>query len=93
LEVGKEKGYGGPLFNDTVWGGYLIWDLRLPVFIDGRASLHGDKRIDRSFATWNTQPDWASDSELLSAATVIGPVKLIFYTTFSEVIHFQSLRV
>jgi hypothetical protein len=89
LEVVKEKGYGGPLYNDYGWGGYLMWDLRLPVIIDGRASLHGDKRIDRSVATWNAQPDWASDSELVSAATVIGPVKMPLIQVLRMDPHFQ----
>jgi hypothetical protein len=65
----------GPLFNDFNWGGYLVWALRMPVAIDGRGSMYGDKAIDRSVATWNAEPDWRSDPELASSGAVIGPVK------------------
>jgi len=75
VEVVKERGYSGPLFNGYDWGGYLIWALRLPVSIDGRAGLYGDQWIGRSLATWNAQPDWASDPDLAKAALVVGPVK------------------
>jgi hypothetical protein len=75
VEAVKAKSYGGPLFNDYNWGGYLIWALRMPVSIDGRQNLYGDQRIDRSLATWSAQPDWVSDAQLTSARLVIGPVK------------------
>jgi hypothetical protein len=75
VEVIKERGYGGPLYNDYAWGGFMIWNLRMPVSIDGRAALHGDQRIDRSIATWGGGPDWASDPDLSSAGIVIAPVK------------------
>ena len=57
-EFVKAKGYVGPLYNDYGWGGYLIWALRMPVAIDGRAALHGDEKIDRSVATWSGMPGW-----------------------------------
>lgn len=75
VEVIREKGYPGSLYNDFNWGGYLIWYLRTPVSIDGRQNLYGDQRIDRSVATWSAEPDWASDGRLMSAGVVIGPVK------------------
>ena len=35
----ESRGYGGPLFNDFNWGGYLIWRLPgLPVSVDGRTN-------------------------------------------------------
>jgi hypothetical protein len=74
-EFAREQAYAGPLFNDFDWGGYLIWNLRLPVSIDGRAALHGDARIDRSIATWLAGPGWAADPSLTSAGLVIGPVR------------------
>jgi hypothetical protein len=70
----KARGYPGPLFNNFDWGGYLIWALRMPVSIDGRAAFYGDDAFDRSMATWNAQHDWASDPQLKSAGLVIGPV-------------------
>ncbi len=74
VQVAKDKGLPGPLFNNFDWGGYLIWELRMPVSVDGRADFYGDKRLERSFATWNGAPDWASDPDLRSAKLVIGPV-------------------
>jgi hypothetical protein len=75
VEVVKEKGWSGPLYNDYGWGGYLIWALRMPVSINGRAALYGDERIDRSDATWSGQPGWASDPDLQKAGLVIEPVR------------------
>jgi hypothetical protein len=75
VEVVKENGWNGPLYNDYGWGGYLIWALRMPVSIDGRAALHGDQQITRFDATWKAQPEWVSDPDLLKANLVIGPVK------------------
>jgi hypothetical protein len=74
VEAIQAKGYPGPLFDDYDWGGYLMWNLRMPVSMDGRASFYGDERITRSISTWNAHPDWASDEQLTSAGLVIGPV-------------------
>ena len=74
VEVVKEKGWNGPLYNDYNWGGYLIWALRMPVSMDGRTNLYGSQRVDRSVATWSGQPDWATDPNLQKAGVVIGPV-------------------
>jgi hypothetical protein len=73
VEVVKQRGLSGPLYNDYSLGGYLIWALRMPVSIDGRAALYGDERIDRSVATSSGQPGWASDPELQKAGLVIEP--------------------
>jgi hypothetical protein len=70
--VVERERYKGPLYNDFNWGGYLIWRLpNLPVVMDGRTNLNGDKRMERSFATWSGKRDWASDPELVSARLVI----------------------
>ena len=43
----------GKLFNSYNWGGYLILALpEYPVFIDGRADLHGDTLPDYIEAAW-----------------------------------------
>ncbi len=69
------KGYTGPVYNTYGWGGYLIWALRQPVNIDGRAALHGTERLARVDATWAAGPDWKNDPELRAARLVIGPAK------------------
>ena len=73
VEVVKERHYTGALFNDYDWGGFLIWNLREPVSMDGRAALYGDAAIDRSRATWSGGAKWASDPDLQSAGVVIAP--------------------
>ena len=73
VEVVKERHYSGALFNTYDWGGYLIWTLREPVSIDGRAALYGDKAIGRSRETWGGGARWASDPDLRSAGVVIAP--------------------
>jgi hypothetical protein len=74
VEVVKEKGWSGPLYNSYGWGGYLIWSLRMPVGIDGRQNIYGDERINRSLATWGGMPQWATDPDLQKAGLVIGSV-------------------
>ena len=71
----QAKHYPGPLYNDFNWGGYLIWALREPVAIDGRAAFYGDQAIDRSIATWNAEPDWNTDPLLNKAGVIIGTPK------------------
>jgi hypothetical protein len=73
VEVIKERGYSGPLYNDFGWGGYLIWSLRMPVSIDGRTNVYGDERIDRFVSIWAGSPDWTSDPDLAKAGLIIGP--------------------
>jgi hypothetical protein len=75
VEVVKERGWRGSLYNDYTWGGYLIWALRMPVSMDGRQNVYGDEQIDRSDNTWNGRSEWASDPDLQKAGLVIGPVK------------------
>jgi len=76
VEALRQQGLGGRLFNDYDWGGYLIWSLRQPVSIDGRAALYGAERIARNVDTWNGKPDWASDPDLAAAGLVVGPTIL-----------------
>ena len=75
VEAVRARGYAGPLYNDYSWGGYLMWSLRMPVSLDGRAALAGDERMDRFLATWSAEPSWRTDKELLASRLVIGPVK------------------
>lgn len=74
IEFAKSRGYAGPIYNTYNWGGILIWDLRLPVSLDGRAALYGDQRIDRSVATWGGRPGWEKDPELVHSNLVLAPV-------------------
>lgn len=74
IHFARSRGYAGPLYNTYNWGGILIWDLRLPVSLDGRAALYGDQLIDRSVATWGGRPGWEKDPELARSNLVVAPV-------------------
>jgi hypothetical protein len=72
----EELRLGGPIYAPIEWGGYLLWRLpQRPVAIDGRMDLHGVERVARSLVTWAGGRDWASDRELLAAATVVAPAE------------------
>jgi hypothetical protein len=73
VDVVRERHYTGAVFNTYDWGGFLIWNLREPVSMDGRAALYGDEAIERSKETWGGGAKWASDPNLQSAGVVIAP--------------------
>lgn len=76
-QIIAERNYPGPLYNHFNWGGYLIWRLpQLPVSLDGRGNLYGDKRIQRSLETWNGAPKWNEDAELAAARLVLAEVTM-----------------
>jgi hypothetical protein len=87
VAVVEAHGYQGPLYNDYTWGGYLIWRLRsIPVVMDNRGNVHGDRRIRRSIETWSGLNQWDSDPELLSARLVIAGVQ----TALASLLRFDS---
>jgi hypothetical protein len=54
-----ESGIHGSLFNSYNFGGYLIWSTPdHPVFIDGRADLHGDQHIRAWFSAVSAEEGW-----------------------------------
>jgi hypothetical protein len=68
----EERGYAGPVYNHFDWGGYLLWRLpRLGSAIDGRTNIHGDKRIKQFADTWDGQPGWDHDPDLLAARLIV----------------------
>ena len=87
VQIVKERGYEGPLYNDFDWGGYLIQNLpQLPVSMDGRGNIHGDKRIERSVKTWSGAADWVNDPELAGAKLIIANVSL----PLASLLHFDK---
>lgn len=89
VEYIRAQAYPGPLYNTFDWGGYLIWSLRMPVSLDGRAAFYGDPALDRSTATWSGQPGWASDPQLKAAGIVIGPINMPLTQLLRTDPHFQ----
>lgn len=73
VEFVKSRNLAGPVFNDFGWGGYLIWDLGMPVEIDGRGNVYGDQRVAESVATWAGAGNWEKNGDLEKANLVIGP--------------------
>ena len=51
--IAQRKGY-----SEYLWGGYLIWN-NIPVFIDGRADLYGDKFFQEFLAMHDLKREWA----------------------------------
>ncbi len=49
----------GPLFNNYLSGGYLVWALpEYPVFVDSRSDIYGDEIILQSLTIENALPGW-----------------------------------
>jgi len=44
VAAARKAGVDGPVLNEYGWGGYLIY-AGIPVFIDGRAEMYGDKLL------------------------------------------------
>jgi hypothetical protein len=61
VELLREGMWPGRIYNDYVWGGYLIWELhpRRPVFIDGRAEVYyPTKAFDDEMLIHRVAPGW-----------------------------------
>jgi hypothetical protein len=56
----REHEITGNLFNEYVWGGYLIYQLypEYRVFIDGRADVYGDAFVDTFAQVASLRPTW-----------------------------------
>lgn len=73
--VGEHK-YTGPLYNHFDWGGYLLWRLpRVPVIVDGRGNVHGDKRVIDIHETWIGKQKWSSDPDLAASRLIIAGIE------------------
>lgn len=55
----RAEGLDGKLFNNFIWGGYLLhaWPEQ-PVFIDGGTDHYGDELFDEYVKVWNLDPGW-----------------------------------
>lgn len=56
----RREGRRGTLWNEYVWGGYLIWHLypELRVSIDGRMAVYGSARFGEHLAVAEVEPGW-----------------------------------
>jgi hypothetical protein len=62
-----------PIFNEYVWGGYLIWKLYpdYRVYIDGRADVYGDGLIKEFLAVNDGKPAWREPLDIHGIRTVL----------------------
>jgi hypothetical protein len=56
----RREGRRGTLWNEYVWGGFLIWHLypELRVSIDGRMAVYGPERFSEHLAVSELTPGW-----------------------------------
>jgi hypothetical protein len=56
----RREGRRGTLWNEYVWGGYLVWHLypELRVSIDGRAAVYGPERFREHLTVSELEPGW-----------------------------------
>jgi hypothetical protein len=56
----RREGRRGRLWNEYVWGGYLIWHLypELRVSIDGRMAVYGPERFGEHLTVVELRPGW-----------------------------------
>ncbi len=59
VEKARAERLDGRLFNNFIWGGYLLhaWPEQ-KVFIDGGTDHYGDKLFDEYVQVWNLEPGW-----------------------------------
>jgi hypothetical protein len=69
----RQEGRRGTLWNEYVWGGYLIWHLypELRVSIDGRAAVYGPERFREHLTVSELEPGWQGVLARLNPATAI----------------------
>lgn len=62
-----------PMFNEYVWGGYLIWRLypNYRVSMDGRADVYGDDLIDEFLSVHDGEPKWRESLDRRGVRTVL----------------------
>jgi hypothetical protein len=62
-----------PIYNEYLWGGYLIWKLYpdYRVYIDGRADVYGDRLVEEWLDTHDGKPTWRESLDHYGIRTVL----------------------
>ena len=62
-----------PIYNEYIWGGYLIWKLYpdYRVYIDGRADVYGDKLVEEWLASHDGNINWRGPLDGYGIRTVL----------------------
>lgn len=72
----KQEKLEGPLYNHYDWGGFLIYHLpELPVSVDGRTIVHGERRVIDATNTFHAKEGWEEDADLLKSKVVLLPAE------------------
>jgi hypothetical protein len=73
VEFLRRQGRRGTLWNEYVWGGYLIWHLypELRVSIDGRMAVYGPARFAEHLAVVELTPGWRDVLERLDVTAAV----------------------
>jgi hypothetical protein len=59
VDRGRAAGISGPIFNEFIWGGYLLYAWpEQRVFIDGGTDHYGDALFAEYIRAWNLDPGW-----------------------------------
>jgi hypothetical protein len=61
------------LLNEYRWGGYLIMNHALPVFIDGRSELYGDAQLIRYASIIHLEKGWQDSIASLGITRILMP--------------------
>ena len=67
----ERTGLKGKVFNETTAGGWMAHHMRVPVYIDGRLDLHGDRKFFEWFFARNGVPGWEAVVEQSGADLVV----------------------
>jgi hypothetical protein len=69
----RREGRRGTLWNEYVWGGYLIWHLypELRVSIDGRMAVYGPARFREHLIVSEVEPGWQAVLARLGATAAV----------------------
>jgi len=58
-ERGRQAGLTGPIFNQFIWGGWMVHEWpEMPVFIDGGTDHYGEALFDEYLHVWYLEPGW-----------------------------------
>jgi hypothetical protein len=61
------------LFNEYRWGGFLINRTSVPVFIDGRSELYGDRQLVRYASIVHMERNWKRELDSMRITLVLMP--------------------
>jgi hypothetical protein len=59
VERGRAAGLAGPMFNQFIWGGWIMHEWpEMPVFIDGGTDHYGEQIFNEYLQVWAVEPGW-----------------------------------